>query len=93
MKLTTSNARRSEVSLRTRRSFYASRRASRLEPGALAIALMLAVVGTARAQSTDEEILVTGSRISRTTMDTPQPMTVEMAAVKRADWPKSCVHP
>ena len=76
MKLITSNARRSKVSLRTRRSFYASGRASRLEPSAFAIALMSAVVGTAHAQSTDEEILVTGSRISRTTMDTPQPMTV-----------------
>src|SRR5262249_39921514 len=57
---------RSRVPRPARASFY----------GCCVGASVLMTHGVVRAQDQAEEILVTGSRITRTTMDTPQPMTV-----------------
>src|SRR5690606_6942771 len=51
------------------------RRAGRLEKGALALALTAGAIGAAHGQDVVEEIQVTGTRITRTTMDTPTPVT------------------
>lgn len=59
-----------ELSLSVRRALR-----ERLGTGALAIALAAAVAGAAHGQESVDEIRVTGSRISRNTMNTPTPIT------------------
>src|SRR5690606_29841112 len=70
-----SSVRPSKISLGVRQSIAAGRRAGRLEKGALVLALTAGAIGTAHGQDVGEEIQVTGSRITRTTMDTPMPVT------------------
>lgn len=70
-----SSVRPSKISLGVRQSIAAGRRAGRLEKGALVLALTAGAIGAAHGQDVVEEIQVTGSRITRTTMDTPMPVT------------------
>ncbi len=48
---------------------------AKVSTGVLALALSAGMINTAYAQDKLEEIQITGSRISRTTMDTPTPVT------------------
>ena len=63
-----------------RESLLVNRRATRLGRRALAVALSIGAIGAVHAQEVGEEIIVTGSRVQRTTMDTPTPMTVMTGA-------------
>jgi outer membrane receptor protein involved in Fe transport len=68
-------AQRSSISLAVRQALAAARRVTRLEKSALAFALTAGAIGAVHAQDAIEEIQVTGTRISRTTMETPTPVT------------------
>src|SRR5690606_12896444 len=70
-----SKMRRSKLSESVRQSIAAGRRAGRLDRGALALALTAGALSVAHGQGVVEEVQVTGTRISRTTMDTPMPVT------------------